>query len=37
MMALKEKKLRLYKALLEDAETGGLSVSKEDFYFLLDG
>jgi non-specific serine/threonine protein kinase len=36
MMALKEKKLRLYKALLEDAETGGLSVSKEDFYFLLD-
>jgi superfamily II DNA or RNA helicase len=37
MMALKEKKLRLYKALLEDAETGGMSVSKEDFYFLLDG
>ncbi len=36
MMALKEKKLRLYRALLEGAETAGFSVSKEDFYFLLE-
>jgi hypothetical protein len=35
-MALKERKLKLYKALLDDAAgTGGTSLSKEDFDFLL--
>jgi superfamily II DNA or RNA helicase len=36
MMALKERKLKLYKALLDDAAgAGGTSLSKEDFDFLL--
>jgi non-specific serine/threonine protein kinase len=36
MMALKERKLKLYKALLDDAASaGGASLSKEDFDFLL--
>jgi len=36
MMALKERKLKLYKALLEDATgAGGAALSKEDFDFLL--
>ena len=36
MMALKERKLKLYKALLDDAAgAGGASLSKEDFDFLL--
>lgn len=36
MMALKERKLKLYKALLEDtAGAGGAALSKEDFDFLL--
>jgi non-specific serine/threonine protein kinase len=36
MMALKERKLKLYKALLEDAAgAGGAALSKEDFDFLL--
>lgn len=36
MMALKERKLKLYKALLEDAAgAGGAGLSKEDFDFLL--
>jgi len=36
MMALKERKLKLYKALLEDAaDGGGAALSKEDFDFLL--
>ncbi|MCM2359528.1 MAG: DEAD/DEAH box helicase [Geobacteraceae bacterium] len=36
MMALKERKLRLYKALLDDAGgAGGVSLSREDFDFLL--
>lgn len=36
MMALKERKLKLYRALLDDtAGVGGVSLSKEDFDFLL--
>lgn len=36
MMALKERKLKLYTALLEDATgTGGTALTKEDFDFLL--
>jgi non-specific serine/threonine protein kinase len=36
MMALKERKLKLYKALLDDASgAGGAALSKEDFDFLL--
>ena len=36
MMALKERKLRLYRALLDDAaDAAGVSLSKEDFDFLL--
>ena len=35
MMALKERKLKLYKALLEDGSGSGASLSKEDFDFLL--
>ncbi len=36
MMELKKRKLSLYKALLEDATTGGVSgISREDFDFLL--
>ncbi len=36
MMALKERKLKLYKALLDDAaNAGGAALSKEDFDFLL--
>ncbi|HET6420763.1 MAG TPA: DEAD/DEAH box helicase, partial [Geobacteraceae bacterium] len=36
MMALKERKLKLYKALLDDATgAGGAALSKEDFDFLL--
>jgi len=36
MMALKERKLKLYRALLEDAAgAGGAALSKEDFDFLL--
>jgi non-specific serine/threonine protein kinase len=36
MMALKERKLKLYKALLDDAASaGGAALSKEDFDFLL--
>jgi superfamily II DNA or RNA helicase len=36
MMALKERKLKLYKALLDDAAgAGGASLSREDFDFLL--
>jgi superfamily II DNA or RNA helicase len=36
MMALKERKLKLYKALLDDATgAGGASLSKADFDFLL--
>jgi non-specific serine/threonine protein kinase len=36
MMALKERKLKLYKALLDDAAgAGGSALSKEDFDFLL--
>ena len=36
MMALKERKLKLYKALLEDASGGGgAALSKADFDFLL--
>ncbi|KAF0220831.1 MAG: non-specific serine/threonine protein [Geobacteraceae bacterium] len=36
MMALKERKLKLYKALLDDAMgAGGAALSKEDFDFLL--
>jgi superfamily II DNA or RNA helicase len=36
MMALKERKLKLYKALLEDASgSGGAALSKADFDFLL--
>ena len=35
MMTLKERKLKLYKALLDDATGGGgTSLSKEDFDFL---
>ncbi len=38
MMALKERKLKLYKALLEDATgSGGGALTKEDFDFLLGG
>jgi superfamily II DNA or RNA helicase len=38
MMALKERKLKLYKALLEDATgAGGGALTKEDFDFLLGG
>jgi superfamily II DNA or RNA helicase len=38
MMSLKERKLKLYKALLEDATGGGGgSLSKADFDFLLGG
>jgi len=36
MMALKERKLKLYKALLDDASGGGgAALTKEDFDFLL--
>jgi non-specific serine/threonine protein kinase len=36
MMALKERKLKLYKALLEDSSgSGGAALSKADFDFLL--
>ncbi len=36
MMALKERKLKLYKALLDDAAgAGGASLTREDFDFLL--
>ncbi|RQW82544.1 MAG: DEAD/DEAH box helicase, partial [Geobacter sp.] len=36
MMALKERKLKLYKALFEDATgAGGAALSKKDFDFLL--
>lgn len=36
MMALKERKLKLYKALLDDASgAGGAALTKEDFDFLL--
>ncbi len=36
MMALKERKLKLYKALLDDASgCGGVALTKEDFDFLL--
>ncbi len=36
MMVLKEKKSRLYKALLEEGQGGeGLSIGKEDFDFLI--
>jgi non-specific serine/threonine protein kinase len=36
MMALKERKLKLYRALLEDASgAGGAALTKEDFDFLL--
>lgn len=36
MMALKERKLKLYKALLDDAAgAGGAALSREDFDFLL--
>ncbi len=36
MMALKERKLKLYKALLDDAAgSGNAALSKEDFDFLL--
>ena len=35
-MELKERKLKLYKALLEDAaDGGGAALSREDFDFLL--
>ena len=38
MMALKERKLKLYKALLEDCTgEGGGALTKEDFEFLLGG
>ncbi|HOI17460.1 MAG TPA: DEAD/DEAH box helicase, partial [Geobacteraceae bacterium] len=36
MMALKDRKLKLYKALLDDASgAGGVALTKEDFDFLL--
>ena len=38
MMALKERKLKLYQALLDDASSaGGASLTREDFDFLLGG
>lgn len=35
MMLLKEKKTRLYKALLEEGRGEGASISREDFEFLI--
>ena len=35
MMLLKEKKTRLYKALLEEGRGEGASISREDFDFLI--